>query len=70
MVNRNALMETATREIARARRYRNDLIVIMLDLDHFKQLNDSHDHPADDTALKLFADCVREEARQTDLVAR
>jgi diguanylate cyclase (GGDEF)-like protein len=42
----------------------------MVDLDHFKQLNDTHGHDAGDRALKLFADVLREAVRQEDSPAR
>lgn len=70
LLNRRALIEAATREIAVARRRNYSLVVVMLDLDFFKKLNDTHGHPTGDQALKLFANCIREEARQSDLVAR
>lgn len=70
LLNRRALMEASAREIAVARRRSHGLIVMMMDLDFFKKINDTHGHPAGDVALKLFAACIREEARQSDLVAR
>lgn len=70
LLNRRALLEAAAREIGIARRRSQGLIVVMLDLDFFKKLNDAYGHPTGDIALKLFATCIREEARQSDLVAR
>lgn len=70
LLNRRALMDAAEREIAGAKRRNHGLVVMMLDLDYFKMLNDTHGHPVGDAALKLFADSIREEARQSDLVAR
>lgn len=70
LLNRRALKEAAAREIANARRRNHGLVVVMLDLDFFKKLNDTHGHPTGDMALKLFALCISEEARQSDLVAR
>ena len=69
-LNRRALMEAGAREVASARRRGHGLVVVMLDLDFFKRLNDTYGHPAGDTALRLVADAIREEARQSDLVAR
>jgi diguanylate cyclase (GGDEF)-like protein len=44
--------------------------MLMLDLDHFKQVNDNHGHPVGDKLLRAVADCVSEEVRRGDLVAR
>lgn len=46
------------------------LTLAMCDLDYFKQFNDTYGHPAGDTALKLFADLLRKNFRETDLVCR
>lgn len=45
-------------------------LLILADLDHFKQLNDEHGHLAGDRAIVAFADCCRSAVRSTDLVAR
>ena len=42
----------------------------MIDLDHFKEINDAHGHAAGDHMLKSFADCVRITLRKTDLAFR
>ena len=57
-------------EWLRAERYRTPLSVVMLDLDDFKQLNDSLGHPAGDMALREVATLVAGGARVTDLAAR
>ena len=44
--------------------------MLMLDLDHFKQINDNHGHPVGDRLLRSVADCITEEVRRGDLVAR
>ena len=46
------------------------LTLAMCDLDYFKQFNDTYGHPAGDTALKLFADLLKDSFRETDLVCR
>ncbi|MEZ0263585.1 MAG: GGDEF domain-containing protein, partial [Phycisphaerae bacterium] len=44
--------------------------LVIIDLDHFKQINDAHGHAAGDHVLKSFADCVRITLRKTDLAFR
>jgi diguanylate cyclase (GGDEF)-like protein len=68
--NRRALMDAARREVAKAQRMAGTLVVLMLDLDHFKELNDALGHPVGDKALRQFAEVLKEQARQSDLVAR
>jgi diguanylate cyclase (GGDEF)-like protein len=58
------------RELSRARRYTRPLSLIMIDLDHFKNINDSYGHQAGDMVLKKVASAVKAQARDVDLVAR
>lgn len=58
------------RELASARRTGQPLGLILLDLDAFKNFNDTHGHPAGDLALKTFSDTVLEAVRESDTVAR
>jgi diguanylate cyclase len=51
-------------EIARARRFQQDLTVIMCDIDHFKEVNDTYGHQAGDAALRYFADVLRKLTRR------
>ena len=57
-------------EIDRSRRYDSLLCVLMLDLDHFKRINDMHGHRAGDLLLAGLAKCIRQELRGVDLLAR
>ncbi|MGP9799818.1 GGDEF domain-containing protein [Rheinheimera sp. NSM] len=70
LANRRAIMQQAMMEIRRANRYQKDLAVLMLDIDHFKQINDQYGHAAGDKVLAEFADVCRQSIRDTDLAGR
>jgi two-component system cell cycle response regulator len=70
LYNRRYFMEFAEREVAGTARYGQDLSLLMLDLDFFKQINDSHGHPAGDAVLKQTARLLMESIRQYDLACR
>ena len=70
LYNRRYFMEALEREISRAKRYETDLALCMLDLDHFKQINDTYGHPAGDTVLTEIGTMLKECTRQSDLVCR
>lgn len=57
-------------ELAVMAREGDPLGIIMIDIDHFKELNDKYGHPAGDEALKVFARAVRNAVRDSDTVAR
>jgi len=57
-------------ELERARRYRHGVALVFLDLDRFKELNDTFGHPAGDRALTAFARLLRESLRGSDLAGR
>ncbi len=60
----------ASRELARAQRTRSACGVLMVDLDHFKKVNDSHGHLAGDSVLKAVGTLLRTEVRDYDVVGR
>lgn len=68
--NRRAFITQARTALAQATRYGVDMAVLVLDVDWFKQLNDSMGHAAGDKALLAVADVVRTELREGDLAAR
>jgi diguanylate cyclase (GGDEF)-like protein len=68
--NRRAWDEELERELARAGRNGSPMCAVLLDLDHFKQFNDNHGHPAGDQHLRESARHWRERLRGTDLIAR
>ncbi len=68
--NRRPFMDTLVREAAFANRTGWPLSLIMVDLDHFKALNDTYGHSAGDTALRRTADRLSSLVRQSDSVAR
>jgi diguanylate cyclase (GGDEF)-like protein len=68
--NRRHLMEIGEVELDRARRYRIELGCIMLDLDHFKLVNDQHGHLVGDQVLSAVALQLQQDLRKCDLAAR
>ena len=68
--NRRSFESLAEQEIARHRRYGGVFSLVVIDLDHFKALNDSRGHAAGDAALKLFAKMLVHLTRETDVLAR
>jgi diguanylate cyclase (GGDEF)-like protein len=69
-LNRLRFMELGEGERGRHKRYGQPCGLLMLDLDHFKRVNDAHGHAAGDTVLKAFAGTVAGLLRHTDLFAR
>ncbi|MET0963735.1 MAG: GGDEF domain-containing protein, partial [Noviherbaspirillum sp.] len=68
--NRRAWLQQANIELAISVRYQHPLAVLMLDLDHFKQVNDTRGHEAGDRALQFFARALQAACRTGDLVCR
>lgn len=70
VLNRLGLNGTFSREFERARRYRQPLSVVILDIDHFKRVNDEHGHVAGDGVLVAVARLLEGNVRDSDCVAR
>ena len=70
LANRRHLRAMAEEELRRAQRFGHPLALLMLDLDHFKQVNDRHGHAAGDDVLREVARRVRDTVRKVDLPAR
>jgi two-component system cell cycle response regulator len=68
--NRRALMEKLEQEMDRAARYATLLTGMMIDIDNFKQINDTHGHLVGDRVLKQLANLLKREQRSVDIVAR
>jgi diguanylate cyclase (GGDEF)-like protein/PAS domain S-box-containing protein len=68
--NRRGFMRLAEREFERARRSGQPLTLVMIDIDHFKAVNDSFGHAAGDMILAAVAECCRKHVRSIDILAR
>lgn len=68
--NRRYFYEEAEKQLMLAQRYQRPMALLMLDLDHFKQVNDTHGHRAGDDLLIHFAQICRSTIRETDIIGR
>ena len=68
--NRQYFKEVAKNELAVARRYNNKLTFVFIDIDNFKETNDSFGHQKGDEVLKKVGQILEEESRDSDIVAR
>jgi diguanylate cyclase (GGDEF)-like protein len=70
LANRRHVLEAANRELARARRHAEPLSAVMIDIDHFKRINDAHGHQAGDEVIRAVAERIRRHARLNDMAGR
>ena len=68
--NRPYFQESLKRELSRALRYERCLSLALLDIDQFKDINDTHGHPAGDEILRAFVKLIKHHIRESDLLAR
>jgi len=70
LYNRRAILEKANEWICHVRRYKGRLTVVMLDIDHFKQVNDIYGHRVGDRVLMDLSSMMQRSVRQTDFAGR
>ncbi|WP_319541665.1 PAS domain S-box protein [uncultured Pseudodesulfovibrio sp.] len=68
--NRHNFFVLGSKELVRAKRYKNPLSVLMLDIDYFKSINDTHGHQAGDLVLRMLAAASLGTLRETDIFGR
>jgi diguanylate cyclase (GGDEF)-like protein len=68
--NRRQIFALGRQVLRRLRRSKQAFGLLMIDIDHFKMINDRHGHPVGDAALKHVVHCLRAGLRQTDLIGR
>ena len=70
VANRRSLIAALDRDMARAQRMREPMALMMVDIDHFKDVNDQYGHPAGDRVLCSVVNVLRQRVRAQDLVGR
>lgn len=70
LYNRHYLLTASDQKVAQAQRHQQGLSLMMIDIDHFKSVNDNHGHPAGDRVLNQVAQVILEHNRKEDIAAR
>ncbi len=70
LANRRSFTDELERELLRTKRSGTSSALMMIDLDHFKQVNDNHGHATGDRLLRHFAECARSVLREVDILGR
>lgn len=70
LLNHTAIKDQLEREVARAKRENTPLAYAMVDIDHFKQVNDTYGHPVGDRVIKSLSRLLKQRLRETDVVGR
>ena len=70
LANRRRLMEAGTQELVRSQRSGDPVSLIMIDIDHFKTVNDTWGHPAGDEVIRMVATTISQAVRAIDLAGR
>ena len=69
-LNRRSFTESLEERFREARRQKRELVCMMVDIDHFKRINDNYGHSMGDTVIRFVADTIRSNIRPNDLLAR
>lgn len=70
LYNRKGILQNFDLELKKAKRYNRDLSIIMIDIDHFKKVNDTHGHQFGDKVLKIVSQTLQKNVRKVDLAGR
>ncbi|MCG8454451.1 MAG: GGDEF domain-containing protein [Spirochaetales bacterium] len=70
LYNREFFFETLSQELSYSQRFGENLVLAMLDIDHFKRVNDDYGHPTGDSVLREFGTILKDSFRDSDVLAR